>query len=235
VTEGARRTARAPLNAAQRTLVEDALGLVERVARAVLRRHPGARLDELESSGFEALAEAARTYDPAKNDNFAAYAWSHVYGAMADQLAVSASAGTAAVAVARRLGLDLAGTLRDESDPFSDGPADVEQRVRDACDDVTAAVVFGIGRDLWSELGEDAVILREDYRRAAAAVHRELSRLSEHDRRLIELRYRDRLALRRVADALGISKSSAARRCAAMLVRLRDALALQGITSVPRV
>lgn len=228
-----RRPARPPLTEAQRSLVEATVWLVGRVARGLQRRHPDADGDELRSAGLEALAEAARTYDPSKNDNFAGYAWAHVYGAMADELRAAASWRNEAAAAARRLGIELARSLRDESDPFADGASDLEQRLGDASDEVVAAVVFGRFGGVPGRLGEEGLVEREDYRRARAALERELSSLPERDRRLVELRYQHRLGLRDVAAAMGIAKSTAGRRCVAVLARLRQALARRGITSAP--
>ncbi|XXT16367.1 sigma-70 family RNA polymerase sigma factor [Sorangium sp. So ce429] len=228
-----RRTGRPPLTEAQRSLVEATLWLAARVARGLRRRHPDADEDELRSAGLEALAEAARTYDPSKNDSFACYSWAHVYGAMADELRAAASWQNAAVAAARQLGIDLAQRLRDESDPFADASSHLEQRLGQASDEVAAAVVFGLDSGALSRLGEEGLVQREDYRRASAALKRELALLPERDQRLVELRYQHRLGLEEVAAAMGFTKSTAGRRCSAVLERLRKALTRQGITGAP--
>lgn len=233
MSRGHCRAARPPLTEAQRSLVEATLWLVARVARGLRRRYPDADEDELRSAGLEALAEAARTYDPAKSDSFACYSWAHVYGAMADELRAATSWNHGAAAVARQLGIDLARSLRDESDPFTDAPSDLEQRIGQAGDDIVAAVVLGLDSNPLGRLGEEGFVEREDYRRASAALKRELSLLPERDRRLIELRYQHRLGLKEVAAAMGYTKSTAGRRCAAVLERLRKALAKQGITAAP--
>jgi RNA polymerase sigma factor (sigma-70 family) len=233
VSRDHRRTGRPPLNEAQRSLVEATLWLAARVARGLRRRYPDADEDELRSAGLEALAEAARTYDPAKNDSFACYCWAHVYGAMADELRAAAAWKNEASAAARHFGIDLARGLRDETDPFADASSDLEQRLGQAGDEIAAAVVFGLDSGPLGRLGEEGFVEHEDYRRASSTLRRELSLLPEPDRRLVELRYEQRLGLQEVAAAMGFTKSTAGRRCAAVLERLRKALTRQGITGAP--
>jgi RNA polymerase sigma factor FliA len=206
--------------------------LAARVARGLRRRYPDADEDDLRSAGLEALAEAARTYDPSKNDSFACYSWAHVYGAMADELRATASWQGSTAAAARRLGIDLARHLRDESDPFSGASSDLEERLGQAGDEVAAAVVLGLAGGALVQLGEEGLVQREDYRQATAALRRELALLPERDRRLVELRYERCLGLQEVADVVGVAKSTAGRRCAAVLERLRKALTREGITGV---
>ncbi|MGK3991682.1 sigma-70 family RNA polymerase sigma factor [Sorangium sp. So ce1024] len=228
-----RGATRPPLTEAQRSLVEATLGLAGRVARGLRRRYPDADEEELRSAGLEALSEAARTYDPSKNDSFACYAWAHVYGAMADELRAAASWRNGAAAAARQLGIDLAQRLRDESDPFAEASGDLERRVGEAGDEVAAAVVLGLYGGALGRLGEEGLVQREDYRRASAALRRELALLPEGERRLVELRYEQCLGLQEIADAVGVAKSTAGRRCAAVIERLRAGLARRGITSAP--
>lgn len=123
--------------------------------------------------------------------------------------------------------------MRGDSDPFAEAPGDLERQVGEAADEVAAAVVLGLHGGALGRLGEEGLVQREDYRRASAALRRELALLTKRDRRFVELRYEQCLGLQDVADAVGVTKSTAGRRCAAVLERLRAGLARQGVTGTP--
>lgn len=223
---GRRPERRPPLTAEQQARVEAAMPMIRRMARALAQRRPGADVDALASAGGEALVRSVASYDPERNDQFEGYAWERAFRAMLDELSAERSAAAAAIATARRAGIALAGTLRDETDPFADARDDLEQRVGEACDEVAQAFVFGLAGAPAGAEAEDRLITRLDLRRV-------LARLAEADRRLLELRYGEQRSLRRVAATLGVSRSKVARRARELLDELRRALVAPGDPRAP--
>ena len=65
-------------------LITDNLQYAKNVARQ--HRHSFVGYDEIEAAAFMGLVEAARKYDPEKNDEFAAYAYPRIVGAIRDYL-----------------------------------------------------------------------------------------------------------------------------------------------------
>ena len=73
---------RETLNEDQRLLVMKYLPLADAVVRASCRSKRLIKHDELQSTAYMALVEAARSYDPARKVNFATYARYHMTGAL---------------------------------------------------------------------------------------------------------------------------------------------------------
>ena len=73
---------RAPLTEDQRELAVQYLPLAQGIAQQL--KTPAAEGDELKSTAYLALVEAARTFDPARNVNFATYAQHRIRGALLD-------------------------------------------------------------------------------------------------------------------------------------------------------
>ena len=76
------RARRSPLTEEQRQLVSRYLPLAKAMVRRA--RYPGLEREELQSSAYMALVEAAQTFDPAKNVNFATFARLRIRGALSD-------------------------------------------------------------------------------------------------------------------------------------------------------
>jgi RNA polymerase sigma factor (sigma-70 family) len=74
---------RAPLNEEQQELAARYLPMAESIAKGRRTRWTIER-DELQSTAYLALVEAARSFDPSRNVNFATYARHHIEGALND-------------------------------------------------------------------------------------------------------------------------------------------------------
>jgi RNA polymerase sigma factor (sigma-70 family) len=219
-----RRKPRPGLTEEQQALVAQAMPVLRKMVRGFALWRPDADEGELMSAGGEALVQAAVTYDPAVNDSFMGYAWGRAYWAMRDRLTARRSVADAALDRAQRAGVALARTLRDRTDPFGDAHDELERQVAEGCDEAALAFAFGFnGAATWAA-GEDGLIARVDRLREAIALRRELSRLSEDDRRLFVLRYLEQQSFRRIAATLGVSRSTVERRARKLLAGLRRAL-----------
>lgn len=74
-------------SAAATAVVVKHLALVERVARAMVRRLPAhVRLDDLRSAGAEGLMDAAARFDPSRGKSFASFAEWRIKGAIYDDI-----------------------------------------------------------------------------------------------------------------------------------------------------
>lgn len=225
---GAGRGGGPPLTDAQRLLITSALTMADRVARHVARRTSGADLRELRAVGYEALTQAARTYDPAKNASFEGFAWRRVYGAVRDAAAALPAFSPAGVAA-----LDAAEEMRDDTGAFSGGEAEFARHVAESCDDLAAGFTLGCASGVIQRLGEEGFILLEERVRGTAALRTALAALPGDDRRLLHLRFVEQRPVRDAAAALGVSKSTFDRRYRALRAHLREALAAEGICAVP--
>ncbi|XXY51450.1 sigma-70 family RNA polymerase sigma factor [Sorangium sp. So ce269] len=220
-----------PLTPRQRTLVEGAIPMVNRLAWALaLRRFPGMR-DELRSAGYEALVLSVRSYDARLGERFTTYAWRRIFGAMVDCARQVRPSSRSLVEAMRRAGFDLAVTLRDETDVFADGDSDVNRRLGDTCDDVATGMAVALGGGGIAPSGEEALIHREDYARAIRALAEARATLSPEGQTLLELRYEQGLTIPETAARVSLSEATVKRRCREMLARLQKVLAARGISS----
>lgn len=78
------RRSRGPLTEQQRELATCYLPLARALARRMRDQSPRAGADEYESAAFLALVEAAQSFDPARNINFATFAQFRIRGALRD-------------------------------------------------------------------------------------------------------------------------------------------------------
>lgn len=67
-------------------LITDNLQYAKNVARQRHKKHPFVAYDEIEAAAYMGLVEAARKYNPEKNDEFLAYAYPRIVGAIRDYL-----------------------------------------------------------------------------------------------------------------------------------------------------
>jgi RNA polymerase sigma factor (sigma-70 family) len=72
------------LSEEQRLLVMQYLPMADAVVQASCRSKPLIERDELQATAYMALVEAARSFDPTRNVNFATYARFHMTGALQD-------------------------------------------------------------------------------------------------------------------------------------------------------
>jgi RNA polymerase sigma factor (sigma-70 family) len=231
--EGGASASSAPLTPRQQKLVEAAIPMVDRLAWALaLRRFPGLR-GELRSAGYEGLVLAARSYDACLGERFTTYAWRRVFGAMIDCAHQVRPAARSLVEAMRRAGLDLAATLRDDTDVFSDGDGDVDRHLGDVCDDVGLAMAAALGRGGGAPFGEEALVEKEAYARAIRALREARCALSPEGRLLLELRYEQGLTIAETAARVSMSEATVKRRCKEILTRLRRTLVARGISSSP--
>lgn len=67
-------------------LITDNIQFAKNVARQRHKKTPFVGYDEIESAAYMGLVEAAKKYDPELNDEFAAYAYPRIVGAIRDYL-----------------------------------------------------------------------------------------------------------------------------------------------------
>ncbi|MCC6553767.1 MAG: sigma-70 family RNA polymerase sigma factor [Polyangiaceae bacterium] len=225
---------RPPLTPEQRALIEGAMPMILRMVAAMLIKRPDADQARLLSAATEGLIRAAVTYDPARCDRFEPYAWELAFLSMASALSPERSSASSALEALRRAGIATAAMQRDETRPFGATSAAVDRQVALGCDEIALASALGMGGAGLARSPEEALIACEELSAALPALRRELAKLPEEDRSLIERRLAGRLSYRKLGAELGVSKDTVARRVRLLFARLRAGLEAQGVTCAPR-
>jgi RNA polymerase sigma factor (sigma-70 family) len=185
-----------------------AAGIARAVAAAWNMLHV---LDDLRGVAYQALSQAAHTFDGAKA-GFRTHAWCRVTGAVLD------AARKERKWFSRHAPLDTAAEIDDPG-----APVGVDQAI-DRIDRATADVMdaFAVAcRAAELREGADVLLTRREDR---AALDRALADLRPEDRRLFELRHRDELTWGEVAAALEIGETTAKERDARIRAALRKAM-----------
>ncbi len=218
--------------------------LVKTLAYRKMRGLPAhAQVEELISSGLEALITALDRYDPAKGATLEQYLWTRISGAMVDELRRNDSAPRSLRTTQR----DVRGARRDFRAIHHRQPSDEEisqavgitleklhahQRDELAVDAVGSLNVLISDRELGStERGE--LLLAPDGDPEAAAFEKvdsdalaaALDTLSDRERTVIGLLYSEEMTLVEVGQIIGVSESRVCQINGLAKARLREQLA----------
>jgi len=215
-----------------------ALGLVEIIARQILRTLGGAcELDELLSYGREGLWDAARRFDDSRGVPFRGYANFRVRGAMID--GVRASARLSRRTHERLNGLQAAarvseGAFEDVSVPRPPGAglAEAEVALADHMAAMATAMAAGlIAPTAHGDSGERTLVdTAEDPEQAyaqaqlVALIRSTIAELPHEEAELVRRHYLEGARFDHVATELGLSKSWASRLHTRALSRLAKRL-----------
>jgi RNA polymerase sigma factor for flagellar operon FliA len=220
---------RSPLTADQQRLVQDSLGLVQRVARRVARRFPRTRLDEVVSAGQEALVEAARTFDLARGVPFEGFAFTRVHGEMRDH------AMREAVPLRERLlrAIVLGGPpqVSDSEEGGDESIAEARSLAGSWARD--RATEFAISYLLATPAVDPEVHLEGARERALAsqALGEAMAALDTEDAALARAHYIDGVSIPQIAEGAGVAARTVQRQHRRLLETLRKSLAKCGVTS----
>jgi RNA polymerase sigma factor for flagellar operon FliA len=231
VSIGDRRSARRqqPLSAAQQELVRSAAHIVDKIARALLRRGSVLDVDELASLGRAGLVEAAQTFDASFGVNFEGFAWPRVHGAMKNGAKRERAEHRARMTAAIAASYGYAEAQGDEGDPMTDTDRQIHARIDASCDGFVAAMALGYFTAAARAGGEDAAAERDAHAHAVAALKAARESLPDRDRALIEMHYEEQLDLKEVAAKLGFSYISARRYHHAAVQRLGARVRARGV------
>jgi RNA polymerase sigma factor FliA len=197
---------------AQQGLVVAHRALVRKVAALLCLRFPHVMAwEEMVSIRELALSEAARSFDPARDVPFEAYAWMRVHGAIHNALMREQRWRRAA-----RDGVYKAIVAQGEA------------RDREAFSD---ALVAGMLMNLVGEVSrsgdpEAGVV----YAQMKTALDRALSELSLEDRRLVELHYVKELTLEEAGKELSMCRTTVKARHRGLLKRVTAKLSWLGVS-----
>ncbi len=134
----------------------------------------------------------------------------------------------------RRARLRFLAHLRDdEYDVLVHDEDDARRRLEDATDDLLAATFAALVEETRREDAEDPVAAEEDYRHAREALAQASLALSEEEREILALVYREGKWFGEAGEALGVSESTARRRHEGALRKLRKELGKLGVDRAP--
>jgi RNA polymerase sigma factor (sigma-70 family) len=196
-----------PLTETERALVEGAVDMLPRIARAVRVKVRTLSESDLIGIGHDALCDAVRRYDPATGVAFRSFAWQRVYGEMLDQAvreAKRAGPPRAALGAVPCLADRVMPCVGDRQFPMDPGPQ---------LDGLFAAGMLASA--------EDELLAGMDLRRA---VDRALAELPEREARAIWLVCVDGMTQVEAAKALNAGERSVQRWVARATPRLQVAL-----------
>jgi RNA polymerase sigma factor (sigma-70 family) len=198
--------------------------MVRQTAKAVAGRY-GFDFDECLSAGNIALAEAARTYDPRKNDRFDLFAQSRVMGEMIDSgFRAKRSPVIGVIVAARKFALRAADGIHDEGSPMEEDEL-LAQRFSDACDTLAACFAAGLGAAKEERTQIDEVFIdAEEADRDRAAIDRTKATLSREALAILERHVLGEEKLTTVARDLGVSERTARRHKGVALAAMKAAL-----------
>lgn len=215
------------------------LGLVEQVARAVLRRRRLPRdqfLDDAIQSGFEGLSRACDAYDAERGASFEAFARPVVLGAIVDALRREHRHER----IKKRLleGADsAAGGFAEQYEVRDEGlrtPAGAAAAARKGTEGFVAALGLGFLATVHRLDPESALSARRDYARALDVLQALVGKLAEREQLVVRLHSLDGLSWGDVAEHTGRSRATVQRWHARAVEELRKGLAERGITERPR-
>ncbi len=223
---------RAPLTREQQRLVQDALGLVTRVAKRTARRYPRARADELISVGQEALVEAARTFDASRGVPFEGFAYCRVHGEIRD----CAARGSVPLGQRLRRALEVgAAGLATEDEAAADALTETSNEARErahawARDAATSYVVAYLFAATTTPDPESELVGARERARASQALRDVLGALPAEDAALAREHYEQGVPLGAIASSRGVAERTVQRHHRRVLDALRRGLATHGVT-----
>jgi len=200
--------------------VNDALWILEPIARHMGRRYPVIEHDELVSVGYIALRKASETFDATLGVAFSSYGWTRVSGAMMDVVRKQ-------VTLRNRMhhaGLQAITLLDDVGDVMRDDEPQHRATAQDLFLAVAAAMRANVLSNHSAEQVHGDLDERLDRTRAATALSAAFKRIAPEQARLIELHYQQSVTLRSIAGQLDISYRTVKRRHNEALRALAEAL-----------
>jgi RNA polymerase sigma factor (sigma-70 family) len=188
--------------------------------------------DDLESVGKIALYRATNRYQRALNTTFENYASLVIWYAMLDNVRVEAGARRA-LRVAERATAELLALYRDDFNLLVHGDDDLRRRLSVLVDGTAAAAFLAMIADGMRAGPERDVAEHQAHARALATLRTAFARLSEQDRRLLVLIYRDEFWIKEAAEEIGLSESWTRERHQGALARLHKELVKAGVHTTP--
>lgn len=202
-------------------LIARMLPVIRRIAERLARRLPlHVRVDDLTSAGHVGLISAYQRFDPARGDDFDAYAERRIRGAMLDELRASdvlsrdLRSQNNQIAAAARTIEQRHGRRATEEDVARelDLPLDVVQtRMARAASSRTVSLDEPLADGGMIQIADDHMLPEEQLLRQEkmAAVSAALTSLPPRLRRVIELYYKEGRTLREIGAILGVTESRA--------------------------
>ncbi len=219
---------------------DDYVDLIKRVAYNMARRLPS-RVDvrDLIGAGTIGLLDAMKKYDPARNDNFEAYAEIRIRGAILDELRgldwVPRSVRQKSHMIER--------TTRELESELGRTPNDEEMAGRlkiglgqyfGLLNDVRSVTVLSLedllggggtpGQVAALEVPEDSAVEQLCRRATAAAVAKAIEQLPERERLVLSLYYLEGLKLKDIGEILGVTESRVCQIHGHAIIRLKGML-----------
>lgn len=212
---------------ARTELARGHVGLVQKVARTILREQPTwVRLDDLVGAGHEGLLDAARRFDPDRGASFSTYAYYRVRGAMLDWVRETASHDpiTRVRAAAHAAVDDLMETVAGEHDLSSATPEVAISLLTSTLQEAAAAFALAeLAAETRPTLGEDPETLAARSETGSLLV-RAIDALPERERDILRGVYVDGKTIEQSGAEHGLTKGWASRLHARALTLLRGAL-----------
>lgn len=219
----------------EQLLVRSALPVLEACAIEVQvgwQRFVGSP-DELYAVGTFALYRAAARYREEMNTEFEDYARRRVRGAMRDCLKIEVQQERLRRAAESAADRFLAEYRDDEFDVLKHDEEDAKKRLAVFARGVLAAT-FAAGIDEAVRCdGEGAVVVRQEYAHAIAALREALPKLEHVEIQTILLVYSGHKTLDEASEVLGLSYRTMRRTHERALSRLHQELTLRGVTRAP--
>lgn len=208
-----------PLSRARQQLVEEAQSVVRKSARGIARR-TGHATDELVAAGNLALVETARRYDHTEETPFAVYAYQRVRGAMLDLVQKARKTQRHTGYLPEQLLHDLSG----DPDPEAN-EAEARAALEAAAGALAAAALLSDDLPVLSASPEDQLQAHQASQEKTLGLRTAVASLEEPQRKLVELHYFDGVALKDVAEQLGMPYRTAKRRHVDALTTLSKRIA----------
>jgi RNA polymerase sigma factor (sigma-70 family) len=158
---------------------------------------------DLTLAAYEALTEAAASFDPGKSDRFEVFAWKRVTGKILDEISRE-------IRHLRRLRTRLVAVVRtrsrDEEIPDAKSPTSAPAQASDRVADEAVEQAYLISFAGEQQADVESMLLQHE---ACAMLQQAMLHLTPRQKRLVELRYGQDLEWRQVAAALGIPERTA--------------------------
>lgn len=233
-----------PLSNLDRTRINRVLPAVIELAEQLTSRWGRQRFDDVLSAGSLKLAEIAPKFDPAIQEEFMAFAYVPVRGAMLRELFKTMTLEQREKAVyamdlrdgpVNPAGKDLlAGMMSFDREPSSKAELRSYLQLRAAGLFLAAAA-----ETKEAETPEDEVARRLDYKKAVRALEEAIQNLDARGKKVVELIYYDQVTLDQAGAKLGAERGKpytirhVSRMHEEVREKLADALRAVGITSAP--
>lgn len=214
---------------------QEALVRQSRVVERVVRTTRYRRLmpeDELRAVAHLALCEAARRYDADRGVPFDGFAWLVVHRAVTKAAIVEQRHTKSEVTVIARDGaLETLSEVVDPGDVWADDEATTRMHLEDICDLAATRMVLGMASAVYAMAGEEAALEQRAKAGLIAKLRAVLATMDDADRRLLEMRYFERVEFEPIGAALGKSVATVRRHHLAALTTMGKRLRQHGVSS----